>query len=158
MKARAPAVSMLFDLESVYKRLRTYAHGVFGDRLVRGLVSGDHGFFIKNRGRRSIKVSRSTDEDERCIKVMVPLELLNKHGREGTWRSYVRAPKRNRPDRVIWVDSGLSASGTMQRDSWHILFCFHEPTLAQRKEDMIKLMLTTAADKAETVVVIDDDE
>jgi hypothetical protein len=137
---------MLFDLESVYKRVRTHAHGLFGNRFVRRYVFGDYGFYIKNRGRRSVKVSRSTEEGRACIKVLVPKELLNKHGRENTVYSCWRTPAREEPDRAVWMDGQFKFIGNLLPDRHFVLYCY-EDMLNQEEEDMIKLILTMAADK-----------
>jgi hypothetical protein len=150
---------MLFDLESVYKRVRTHAHTVFGNRFVRRYVFGDYGFYIKNHGKRSVKVSRSVEEGRACIKIMVPKELLNKHDRENTVFACWRTPTLEEPDKAVWVDGPFRFVGNLLLPDRHFVLYCYEDMLNQEEEDMIKLILTMAADKNEpAIVVIDDDE
>ncbi len=146
----------MFDLESVYKRVRTHARDVYGTRFVRGLMGGEHGFCIKNRAKRSIKVSKSMDAGRACIKVLVPRELLTVHSRGSSMRSCVPAPTRRFPDRVEWRNGALRVQCNMHADRQLALF-FYEDCLDQAREDLLKLALATAADKAEEAVIVIDD-
>jgi hypothetical protein len=148
--------SMLFDLESVYKRVRTHAHTVFGNRFVRRYVFSDYGFYIKNHGKRSVKVSRSVERGRACIKVMIPKELLNKHDRLETVYSCWRIPTREEPDLAMWMDGPYDFIGNLLPDRHFVLYCY-EDKLNQEEEDMIKLILTMAADKNEPAIVVLDE-
>jgi hypothetical protein len=147
---------MLFDLESVYKRVRTHAHNVFGTRFVRRYVFGDYGFYIKNHGKRSVKVSRSVEDGEACIKVLLPMELLTRRRTERAAFSCWRAPTQEEPDLAVWKTNRMRIVGNLLPDRHFVLYCY-EDELNQHVEERIKLAILMAADKNEPAIVVIDE-
>ena len=148
-----------FCRDAVYVKVRDHAARSFGRRVSR--VNEDDGFKIRANGKRSLRVNRVVDDNNKCIQVEIPMELL-----DDTERRMIRNSAE--PTRLVKMAiGGMRLMGNMQDRRFTTYF--HERLLDQAEEDTIIHLLESVAGRAENSppvatggahdpIVVDDDE